>query len=285
MNPYNIDSDYGNSSDDIRHRFVGNYVWHLPFFTANTHAFLRTTLGSWSLSGIATIQTGLPVNITITQDQANTGQSSQRPNRVGPIHGRCGEVIVNCINRDAFALPAQYTYGNSARNPFYGPGLVNFDTALAKTFPIHDRMAFQLRADAYNTFNHVNWARPVVTGLRLQRLETSLLLPPTCGSLSSWDASYSNFSLQGDFALWLRVQRQESVPGSPFLRISIKHTYTRSTLLIVFSRDMTLAPSFASRPLMSYRSMLSSAAKGTAFLGGHRARSTKSLRKEQREER
>ena len=55
---------------------------------------------------------------------------------------------MNCINRDAFALPAQYTYGNSARNPFYGPGLVNFDTALAKTFPIHDRpLAFQFRAD------------------------------------------------------------------------------------------------------------------------------------------
>jgi len=160
VNPYNIDSDYGNSSDDIRHRLVGNYVWHLPFFTANSHAFVRTALGSWSLSGIATIQTGLPVNITITQDQANTGQSSQRPNRVGSIHGKCGEVIVNCINRNAFALPAQYTYGNSARNPFYGPGLVNFDTALAKTFPIHDRLAFQFRADAYNTFNHVNWGPP-----------------------------------------------------------------------------------------------------------------------------
>jgi hypothetical protein len=135
-------------------------VWRMPFFTSNTHTIVRTALGGWSLSGIATIQTGLPINITITQDQANTGQSSQRPNRVGPIHGTCGDVIVNCINRDAFALPAQYTYGNSARNPFYGPGLVNFDTALAKTFPIHDRLAFQFRADAYNTFNHVNWGPP-----------------------------------------------------------------------------------------------------------------------------
>ncbi|MCU1225579.1 MAG: hypothetical protein JWQ42_3672 [Edaphobacter sp.] len=160
VNPYNIRADYGNSSDDIRHRFVGHYVWRMPFFANSTSSFLRTAVGGWSLSGIATIQTGLPVNVTISQDQANTGQSAQRPNRVGPIHSTCGGVIVACVNRDAFALPAQYTYGNAARNPFYGPGLVNFDTALAKTFPIYDRLAFQFRADAYNTFNHVNWGAP-----------------------------------------------------------------------------------------------------------------------------
>lgn len=160
VNPYNLRSDYGNSSDDIRHRFVGTYLWQLPFFSGSTNIVMRTALSGWSLSGIATVQTGLPVNITITQDQANTGQSSQRPDRVGAIHGTCGQVIVNCINRSAFALPAQYTYGNSARNPFYGPGLVNFDTALAKTFPIYERVAFHFRADAYNTFNHVNWGPP-----------------------------------------------------------------------------------------------------------------------------
>ena len=57
-------------------------------------------------------------------------------------------------------LPALYTYGNSARNPFYGPGLVNLDSSLAKTFRFHERLAFQIRVDAYNTFNHVNWGAP-----------------------------------------------------------------------------------------------------------------------------
>jgi Carboxypeptidase regulatory-like domain/TonB dependent receptor len=160
VNPYNINADYGNSSDDIRHRLVGSYVWKMPFFTSNSYALVRTALSGWSLNGIVTLQTGLPVNITITQDQANTGQTSQRPNRVGPIQGTCGSVIVNCISRTSFALPALYTYGNAARNPFYQPGLVDFDTSLAKTFPIHERLAFQFRADAYNTFNHVNWGPP-----------------------------------------------------------------------------------------------------------------------------
>jgi hypothetical protein len=160
VNPYDIRSDYGNSSDDIRHRMTGNYVWRMPFFEGSSNTLLRTAAGGWSLSGLVTLQTGLPVNITISQDRANTGQSSQRPDRIGSIHGTCGQTLVNCINSNAFALPAQYTYGNSARNPFYGPGVVNFDTSMAKTFPIYERLAFQFRADAYNTFNHVNWGPP-----------------------------------------------------------------------------------------------------------------------------
>lgn len=161
VNPYNIGADYGNSGDDLRHRFVGSYVWHLPFFMGSTNRFLRTSVAGWSLSGIATIQSGLPMNVTISQDQANTGQSSQRPNLVGVVHSAsCGAVRVNCINSNAFALPAPYTYGNAGRNLFSAPGLVNFDTALAKTFPIFDRLAFQFRADAYNTLNQVNWGAP-----------------------------------------------------------------------------------------------------------------------------
>jgi hypothetical protein len=57
-------------------------------------------------------------------------------------------------------MPALYTYGDSARNPFDGPGYVDFDASLAKSFPIHKRLAFQFRADAYNLANHPNWGPP-----------------------------------------------------------------------------------------------------------------------------
>ena len=161
VNPYDLASDYGNSSDDIRQRFVGNYVWKIPFFANSRSSILRAAGGGWSLSGIATIQSGPPVNVTISQDQANTGQTGQRPNLVGRIHSAsCGHVLVACVNSNAFALPSLYTYGNAGRNLFSGPGLVNFDTSLAKTFPIYDRLAFQFRADAYNTLNEVNWGPP-----------------------------------------------------------------------------------------------------------------------------
>lgn len=160
VNPYNWRADYGNSAADIRHRFVANYVWEMPFLKLSKKRLVHAALAGWSLSGTVTMQTGVPVNVTISQDIANTGQSGQRPNLVGPIHSTCGDALVGCINSDAFALPAQYTYGNASPNLFHGPGLVDFDTSLGKAFRIHERMAFQLRADAYNTFNHVNWGNP-----------------------------------------------------------------------------------------------------------------------------
>jgi hypothetical protein len=144
----------------VPQRFVGNYVWQMPFF-AGRGPLVRTVAAGWSLSGIATIQTGLPVNVTISQDQANTGRASQRPDRVGTIHAEsCGRVLVNCVNTSAFAMPALYTYGNTARNALAGPGYVNFDTALAKTFRVHEGLGFKFRVDAYNTFNHPNWGPP-----------------------------------------------------------------------------------------------------------------------------
>ena len=105
----------------------------------------------------------MPVNVTISADVlANTGEASQRPDRSGvPIDAsKCGAVLVNCVNANAFVQPKPYTYGNTARNVFHGPGYVDFDTALAKTFQIHEAVGFQFRADAYNTFNHVNWSNP-----------------------------------------------------------------------------------------------------------------------------
>lgn len=161
VNPYDPQADYGNSNDDIRHRFVGSFVWDIPYLRHASNMLVRGALGGWSFSGIETIQTGNPVNVTISPDEANTGQASQRPNRIGPIHASsCGAVLVACVNNNAFVLPTQYTYGDSARNPFYSPHTVNLNSALAKTFPIHERLDFQFRADAYNTFNHVDWGPP-----------------------------------------------------------------------------------------------------------------------------
>src|SRR5439155_23916733 len=102
-----------------------------------------------------------PVNVTISTDRANTGQTSQRPDLVGKIDAsRCGKVLIACVNANAFALPVQFTYGNAARNLFYAPGLISVATSLAKTFRLRERFAFMFRVDIYNTPNHVNLGAP-----------------------------------------------------------------------------------------------------------------------------
>ncbi|PYT90284.1 MAG: hypothetical protein DMG36_20855 [Acidobacteria bacterium] len=163
MDAFNWRRDYGNANWDIRHRFVTSFVYDLPF-PHGRNAFLRWTLGHWQANGIFTAQTGIPFNVLISPDQANIGRGNQRPNVVGTPSANCGSGhLVGCIDSSAFALPAQFTFGNAGRNILVGPGLVDADFSVFKDFPIKERLKLQLRAEMFNIFNHTNFGSPNTT--------------------------------------------------------------------------------------------------------------------------
>ncbi len=57
-------------------------------------------------------------------------------------------------------MPIPGTFGNVSRGSLRGPGLVDVDTSLFKKFRISERWNVQLRAEAFNIFNHSNFAFP-----------------------------------------------------------------------------------------------------------------------------
>ena len=61
-----------------------------------------------------------------------------------------------------FVAPPANTYGDSGRGILYGPGHINFDTSLSKRFTVIGRANVEFRWDAFNLFNHSNWANPTV---------------------------------------------------------------------------------------------------------------------------
>jgi hypothetical protein len=161
MNPYNWRLDYGLANWDVRHRFVASYNYELPFFTGANNRLVKTVLGGWQTNGIATVQSGFPFSVTISADQANVGQGTQRANFAGTPRIDCGSgKLTRCVNIDAFALPALYTYGDTPRNFLRGPGYVNFDWSLFKNFTITERTKLQFRWETFNTFNHPNFSNP-----------------------------------------------------------------------------------------------------------------------------
>ncbi len=164
MNPYNWAGDYSNSNWDVRHRLVGSFNYELPFLKNATNPFERFVLGNWQINGIFTAQTGLPFNVTVPGDYANTGAGSQRPNLIGTPSADCGDGhLIGCISTGAFALPLAYTYGAAGRNLLNGPDLVDLDMSLFKNFPIKERAQFELRLETFNTLNHPSFSNPAAT--------------------------------------------------------------------------------------------------------------------------
>lgn len=162
MDQYNINLDYASSNWDTRNRFVGTGTYELPKFAGSNFA-TKTALGGWQVNTIVTLESGLPYNVYLDNDQANISQPNgnvQRPNWVHIPSANCttkfyiNNPAASCIDGSAFTYPAQFTFGNEKRNPLYGPGMALVNASLFKDFGIWERLRFQFRAEVGNLFNH-----------------------------------------------------------------------------------------------------------------------------------
>ena len=174
MNQYDIKLDYGPSDWDIRNRFVGVVSYSLPKFQ-NMNLGLREVAGGWQANAIVTVQSGEPYNVNLNFDNANVSQprgQTQRPNWIHKPSAKCGlkdwinlagGAATSCIDTTAFAIPAQYTFGTSHRNPLYGPGYGALDFSMFKSFAIKEDVKFEFRAEARNLLNHPVAGNPNAT--------------------------------------------------------------------------------------------------------------------------
>jgi hypothetical protein len=170
MDNYDIWRDYGPASWDIPHRLVASYLYDMPFLKSSPQPVLKYLVAGWQVSGVTTIQSGSPVNVTLSADRANIGiTGQQRPDLVGAVPKlSCvadpdptkRHQLMNCFDAGAFALPAQFTFGNASRNLLRGPKFMSTDLSLMKTVPIGGGARFQFRMEFYNIFNNVNYGNP-----------------------------------------------------------------------------------------------------------------------------
>jgi hypothetical protein len=179
QNPYDRRHEYGPAEFDVQQRFVASAVWQLPYghnrkFGASTSKPVDYALGGWEFSPILTAQTGLALTINQPELLSLGGERRSRPNRIGdgalPDSQR---TVDQWFNTSAFLtlqtdptklgfVPFQ-AYGNSGIGILRGPGLVDFDFNLNKTFAITERASAQLRAEFFNAFNHPNFNVPGIT--------------------------------------------------------------------------------------------------------------------------
>lgn len=188
-NPLQPKADYGRASFDVRHAAVINATYDLPFGRGNSshgHPWVERLVGNWQLSGIETVQSGLPFTPQLSYNPSNDGDT-RNPVRPSLNPNFTGQVIQGgpsqYFNPNAFIQPLPGTYGNAARNILEGPGLAETDLSLTKKFLFSERLGLQFRSEFFNVFNHTNFntPNPVVftsaTGGRRLRLQLLQLLP------------------------------------------------------------------------------------------------------------
>lgn len=158
---FNRQLEYGNADFDIRHRFVGDFVWDLPVFRSHHY------LGGWSLNGIVLLQSGSPFTVYDSAVDSNgDGLFNDRGMFLSSVN------ISSAI--DHSHSPADgYLYANMfgpttgpkgvpvdgmlARNALFGPAYFNTDLSVSKRFQFGERTSLSAVVSAFNIWNHPNF--------------------------------------------------------------------------------------------------------------------------------
>jgi hypothetical protein len=180
---------------DVPHRFVGTFLYELPFGADKAASMSRSVVNAivsgWQLGGSVIWQTGFPIGVS----GASIGAALTRPDRVdgvdlvlpeslwGWYDGRTsvtlpsGRVLTPPartylkFNPDAFAgrvvttpngriVADQFWYGDAALtyDDFRTDNRFNLDLSIRRTFAIQNGVSLEVGADAINVLNHTQFS-------------------------------------------------------------------------------------------------------------------------------
>jgi hypothetical protein len=158
VNPENRRADRGNCGGiDKRHIVNISTVYQTPQFSSRA---LKMAASNWQISTIVGAQTGPYLTITSGVDIALTGIGGQRPNQVLASPFPAHKTVDAWLNPAAYINPSPGTYGNVGTNNLKGPGYLQIDVSLSRTFSIRENQRLQIRAEAFNVPNHLNPSAP-----------------------------------------------------------------------------------------------------------------------------
>jgi hypothetical protein len=152
----------GPANFDAPNRIAGDWVYELPFYRwTGANRAVQHFVKGWQFSGTYSIYSVTRLDIT-----EKSAYDSSRPDYVGGDIYSSGDKL-QWLNPAAFAqVPivkasgATARPGNVGKFAAYGPGSWTFNMNLGKTFTFRDRYKLMVRADAFNSLNHVNLGGP-----------------------------------------------------------------------------------------------------------------------------
>jgi hypothetical protein len=183
VTPGNQDSNsaaYGRSAFNRSQRAIFSYVYDLPG-PANKEGFVGHALGGWSVSGVTTFQTGLPISILgVNANNVYGVNSFTVPDfaQIAPgctasslvTHGSVSSKVGGYFNTSCVGPGVPWPivgddgiatgFGDSGPGIVNGPAQVNFDMGIIKKTQIREQLNAEFRAEFFNIFNHPQFLNP-----------------------------------------------------------------------------------------------------------------------------
>jgi outer membrane receptor protein involved in Fe transport len=160
--------DRGPASNDLRHRLNVSVIYELPGISGG-QGIVNGVLGGWQISGIVQVRSGEALRIT-----QPSGIDRSRPDVVegadlilGDWQDTCTATGCNYLDRAGFALVPTNPLTNATLRPgtymmdmARGPGRLDNNLTIAKSFGVGGDNRLQVRLDMFNAFNRINYSNP-----------------------------------------------------------------------------------------------------------------------------
>ncbi len=187
--------DYRRSNDDQTHRFVGNFLYDLPFgrgrqYLSGSNSFVNQVIGGWSLGGIVAWSVRPPFYITSGRTSFNNWPAGSADGNPAQLLGisfeefkknvgvfrtpggvfwfnpellnitlspTTGRVLSSTLKSGLLGQPAPGTYGDFPLNSLSAGRFFNLDMSATKRFPIGERVSFEIKTTFINILNNANF--------------------------------------------------------------------------------------------------------------------------------
>ncbi len=162
----------GNSDFDVTHIVSANALFDMPvgrgrWLGSNMPGWANQIVGGWQVAALTQWHTGFAFS-TVTEAFPVSFNSNSPAVFIGTphdirvkIHDDAGQIQLFADPNAALnAFTGPIGLDGPTRNNLRGPRFSNTNLALNKHFPIKEKFDVEFRVEAYNVFNHVNFALP-----------------------------------------------------------------------------------------------------------------------------
>ncbi|MBI1790287.1 MAG: TonB-dependent receptor [Acidobacteria bacterium] len=152
-------------ANNIPHMFQLGYVYEAPFGRGKkwaTSGLSKALLGDWQFNGIFAAYMGRQYTLSASGAALNMPGNAQTPDLVKPTVEKLGKVGDDgtWFDTSAFARPTGVRFGTVGRNTMRGPGVVNMDLGVFRTFKLTEKFNLQFRTESTNLSNTPHFANP-----------------------------------------------------------------------------------------------------------------------------